>query len=48
MCIKILFKNYKRDFRIERGRRMQLDEEIKRLNDQISDLRRRLNNYNSS
>ena len=47
ICMKILFKTYKRDFRIERGRRMQLDEEVKRLNDQIADLRRRLNNYNS-
>ena len=48
MCIKILFKTFKRDYRIERGRRMYLEEEVRRLNDQITDLRRKLNSYSSS
>ena len=48
MCIKILFKTFKRDYIIERGRRMYLEEEVRKLNDQITDLRRKLNSYSSS
>jgi hypothetical protein len=44
ICVKILFKTFKRDFRIERARRIQLENENVRLNNQVNDLRRQLNN----
>ena len=45
VCVKVLFKTFRRDFRIERGRRMNLESENLRLNSEINDLRRKINSY---